>query len=267
MMRFISLSSGSNGNCYYIGDKNVSLLIDVGIGARTIKRRLLDYNIPIESISFIAVTHDHIDHIKHLGAFAERYRTPVIATSKLHDSLSTHPCTRGCLDGCRKIVEKGERFVYAGVSVTPFGVPHDATETLGYYIDFCGEKFTVITDAGSITSEMIEFSKMANHLILESNYDNKMLLDGNYPKILIDRIKNGHGHLCNSQTALAVKEIYSAGLKNLFLCHLSENNNTPELAYQSAYLSLLEIGISDGVDINIKCLPRRGTYCYQFDEE
>ena len=262
MIRFISISSGSNGNCYYIGNEFVSLLIDVGVGARTIKKRLLEYSIPIESISFVLVTHDHIDHIKHLGAFTDRYKIPVIASEKLHNSFITHPCTRGCMDGCRKIVENGKNFDYAGVSVTPFEVPHDATETLGYYIDFCGEKFTVITDAGRVTKEMIHFSQMASHLILESNYDNKMLVEGNYPKMLIDRIKNGHGHLCNKQTADAIKEIYHPEMKNLFLCHLSENNNTPELAYESARSSLLEIGVCEGRDINIKCLPRRGTYCY-----
>ncbi|MCK9628732.1 MAG: MBL fold metallo-hydrolase [Bacteroidales bacterium] len=266
MIRFISLSSGSNGNCYYIGNEQVSLLIDVGVSGRMIKKRLSEFGISVDSISFVLVTHDHIDHIKHLGAFTQKFKTPVIATKKLHDYLSVHPCTRGCMDDCRKFVEKGDCYEYSGVRVTPFDVPHDANETLGYHIDFRGEKFTIITDAGRMTQEMIEYSRKASHLILESNYDYQMLMDGNYPRVLIERIKNGYGHLCNIQTAEALKNIYNSDLKNLFLCHLSENNNTPELAYGSACSSLMQIGVNEGIDINIKCLPRRGTYCHKFEE-
>ncbi len=262
MINFISLSSGSNGNCYYIGNEKVSILIDVGVGVRTIKKRLLEYNISIDSIDLVLVTHDHIDHVKHLGSFADRYKKPVLATSELHKSLLYHPCTRGCLVDCRRVISDGTLYDYKGVEITPFEVPHDATETMGYYIDFYGERFTLITDVGHVTKNVIEYSRKANHLILESNYDYGMLADGKYPQYLIDRIRNGKGHLCNNETSVALKEIYHAGLKSLFLCHLSENNNTPELAYNAAFDSLSQIGVEVGKDLELKCLPRRESFHY-----
>ncbi|MFA6334264.1 MAG: MBL fold metallo-hydrolase [Bacteroidales bacterium] len=262
MINFISLSSGSNGNCYFIGNGEVSILIDVGVGVRTIKKRLSEYNISIDLIDLVLITHDHIDHVKYLGSFADRYKKPVLATAELHRSLLYHPCTRGSLVDCKRIITKGNTLDYRGVKIIPFEVPHDATDTLGYYIDFFGEKFTLITDVGKITDEVIEYSKKANHLILESNYDYDMLVGGRYPKILVDRIRSGKGHLCNSETAGALKYIYHTGLRNLFLCHLSENNNTPELAYNASFNSLAEIGITPGADLQLTCLPRRGSFLY-----
>jgi len=260
MINFISLSSGSNGNCYFIGNEVFSILIDVGVGVRTIKKRLAQYNISIDLIDLVLITHDHIDHIKHLGSFADRYKIPVLATVGLHNSLLYHPCTRGSLIDCRKIIVKDFEYIFKGVKITTFEVPHDATETLGYHIDFFGEKFTLITDVGRITDEIIKYSKQANHLILESNYDLDMLVGGSYPKILIERIRNGKGHLCNNETANAIKEIFHKDLRSIFLCHLSENNNTPELAYKLVYKALLEIGADVDKDINLACLPRRESF-------
>ena len=206
------------------------------------------------------ITHDHIDHIKHLGSFADRYKIPVVATKELHNSLLYHPCSRGSLVDCRKIIVKDCEYDFKGVKITSFDVPHDATDTLGYYIDFMGEKFTFVTDVGKMTDQILQYSLKANHLILESNYDYEMLVGGKYPKILIERIRNGRGHLCNIETALAIKDIYHKGLRSIFLCHLSENNNTPELAYESASIALEEIGVFTDVDINLKCLPRRESF-------
>ena len=262
MMNFISLSSGSNGNCYFIGNEDISILIDVGVGVRTIKKRLAEYKISINSIDLVLVTNDHIDHVKYLGSFSERYKIPVLATAELHNSLLYHPCTRGALVDCKRIIVKGCEYNYKGVKITPFEVPHDATDTLGYHIDFFGEKFTLITDVGKITDEVIKYSKKANHLILESNYDYDMLVGGKYPKILIERIRNGKGHLCNKETANALKDIYHTDLRSLFLCHLSENNNTPDLAYKAVFNSLAEIGVNVGHDLDLTCLPRREVFLY-----
>ncbi|MEN6619143.1 MAG: MBL fold metallo-hydrolase [Rikenellaceae bacterium] len=262
MISFISLSSGSNGNCYFIGNEDISILIDVGVGVRTIKKRLSEYNISIELIDLVLITHDHIDHVKHLGSFAERYKIPVWTTDKLYQSLLYHPRTKGKLAGCRKIIVKDGEYNYKGVKITPFEVSHDATDTIGYYIDFLGEKFTLITDVGKITDEVISYAKKANHLILESNYDYEMLVGGSYPKILIDRIRNGRGHLCNNETADALKQIYHSNLRTLFLCHLSENNNTPDLAYKAAFDSLSEIGVIIGEDLELFCLPRKSSFHY-----
>ncbi len=257
MVKFISLSSGSNGNCYYIGDENTAFLIDSGIGPRTIKKRLAEYSIPIESIKFVLVTHDHIDHIKSLGIVAEKMHIPVYATERLHRALSTHFCTRGKLYGCVRKSVLDEAFEYDGIKIIPFEVPHDATETVGYFIDFNGVKFTFITDAGEITDNMIKYSRLCNALIIESNYDLDMLLHGGYTPDLKLRITKGHGHLSNEQTASIVRRAYHNDMKGIFLCHLSENNNTPAMAFNTVADALSSIGVAVNEDVRLICLPRR----------
>ena len=265
MIRFISLSSGSNGNCYYIGDENTAFIIDAGIGPRTIKKRLLEHGIAMETIKFVLVTHDHIDHIKSLGVLADRVNLPVYATEKLHRSLSVHFCTRGKLSGCARETELSKSFQYDDVTITPFEVPHDATQTVGYHINFCGVKFTFITDAGDITENIIKYSSLADVLIIESNYDLDMLLHGGYTPELKLRITKGNGHLSNEQCASILKRVYHKQMKAIFLCHLSENNNTPALAYKTAAGALQSIGVSPDSLVYFEPLPRRMAskiYCF-----
>lgn len=181
MVRFLSLSSGSNANCYYLGNSNRGLLIDLGVGVRSLKKRLAEHDISFDNIDMVLVTHDHIDHIRSLGSFTERHRKPVLATATLHKALSTHFCTRGSLSGCVRILEEDVSFQSDEIRITAFAVPHDATQTLGYHIDFDGVKFTFLTDIGFPTDEAVRYASMANHLIVEANYDIDMLLRGPYP--------------------------------------------------------------------------------------
>ncbi len=257
MIKFFSLSSGSNGNCYYIGNENTAFLIDSGIGPRTVKKRLLEHNIDINSIEFILVTHDHIDHIKGVGIISQKYSIPVYATSVLHKSLDTHPCTRCKLSGSVRRTEPGEVSVYKDVEFTPFVVPHDATQTVGYFININGVKFTFLTDLGEVTDDVIKYCRMSNVVIFESNYDLDMLLGGSYTPELKVRIMQGCGHLSNKQTASAIKRVYHKDLSHIFLCHLSENNNTPAKAYEQVARALKSIGVSAGKEIHLSCLPRR----------
>ena len=113
-----------------------------------------------------------------------------------------------------------------------------------------------------MTQKVIDFCKLSHNLIIESNYDCEMLENGGYPLMLINRIKGGRGHLSNKETARALKQIYSPAIKNIYLCHLSENNNTPDLAYDESFKSLCEIGVSVGSDLSLECLPRRDHICY-----
>ena len=254
MTRFISLSSGSNGNCYYIGNDDVSFLIDVGVGGRTIRKRLGLLGIDINDVDFVLVTHDHVDHIKYLGSFTEHYHKPVFATKELHRALDSHFCTRGRLYGSVKDTEAGVTSECLGVKFTPFRVPHDAHDTVGYHIDFFGTTFTFITDLGAVTDDVVKYCSMASHLIVESNYDRTMLLNGPYPPELQHRIMNGHGHLSNEQAAELLRAVVGKDVQSVFLCHLSENNNTPELALESASAALQDAGATH---ILLEALPRR----------
>lgn len=253
MVRFLSLSSGSNGNCYYFGSDRFSFLIDVGIGTRTIKKRLAAHGIDILDIGAVLVTHDHFDHIKSLGTFTERLHKPVYLTRTLEAALRHHFCTAGMLKGCVRFLEEGTASGIApGLVVTPFVVPHDATQTVGYHFCFEGERFTVMTDLGEVTDDAVRYAGMADHLVVESNYDVDMLVTGPYHPALKSRILNGNGHLSNEQTASLLRRCAHGNLRDIWLCHLSANNNTPEKALLCAKETLGSIGSR----ASLHCLPR-----------
>ena len=135
-------------------------------------------------------------------------------------------------------------------------VPHDATQTVGYYIAAGDRKFVIMTDLGRMTDEALKYAGEADTVVLESNYDMDMLISGPYTHELKMRICQGHGHLSNDECANAIRGFYHPGLKNVFLCHLSEHNNTPELAYGSASAALKSAGAQDGT-VLLRALPRQ----------
>ena len=253
MVRFLSLSSGSNGNCYYFGNGRTAFLIDLGIGTRTIKKRLAEHDISIDSVEAVFVTHDHFDHIKSLGTFTERYRRPVYLTRTLEKALRSNFCTAGRLKGCVRFLDEGVEAVIApDLRITPFVVPHDASQTVGYHFTFSGERFTVMTDLGEVTDDAVRYASLADHLVVESNYDVDMLMRGSYPPELKRRILTEHGHLSNDQTASLLRRCSHDGLHDVYLCHLSANNNTPSIAFENAKRTLESIGSR----ASLHCLPR-----------
>lgn len=256
MVRFLSISSGSSGNCYYIGNDDTAIAIDMGVGMRTLKSRLAAKGLDPSSISCILVTHDHIDHIKDLGAACRKLCVPVFATARLHDALGRHHCTRDSIGGCRRVIRNGFLYEHKGVGFLAFEVPHDATQTLGYYIDFFGETFVFMTDLGAVPEEAFVYCRQASHIIIESNYDTSMLLGGPYPEDLKKRIMNGYGHLSNEKCALALRRMLHPGLKSVFLCHLSQHNNTPEAAYGCMAGELEEVSPGFVDRVLLRCLPR-----------
>lgn len=268
MLKFMSLSSGSCGNCYLLNDGEYGIIIDAGVSLRTLKRTLLDYGMTLDSFQAILVTHDHLDHIRHLGAWCKHLRKPVYATEILHEALLTHSFTRDWIAPCRRILEYGDNLLRLSPGipdvscpiVRPFVVPHDATQTVGYFIEWEGVKFFLMTDAGRVTREALEYASCADTIVFESNYDPGMLFGGSYPHELKMRICKGNGHLSNDECAEAIGRIWHPGLKNIFLCHLSENNNTPDLAYAATEEVLCSIdagnGLSAGQVTNLQTLPR-----------
>lgn len=262
-IEFISMSSGSAGNCYFFRINGISFLIDAGVGARVLKKRLNEYGKSIEEIKFILITHSHIDHIRHLGSIADRYSIPVYSSEIIHNSLINNFCTSGRIIPHRRVIEKERLTDISGIKITCFEVPHDSEENLGYFIESEKNNITIITDLGRVTDNVIKYCQKSESVVIESNYDHYMLENGRYPDYLISRIKGGNGHLSNEETASAIKSFYHTGLKNIFLCHLSHNNNTPELAYETSSKSLSELGVKVGVEINLHCLPRRDHQRYE----
>ena len=251
----MSLSSGSCGNCYYLGTDQGGILIDAGVSLRRLKKTLLENGLDMDSFSAILVTHDHLDHIRHLGSFCKKLCMPVYTTDVIHGALARHTFTAPTIAPCRKVLPKDEWTEVAGMKVRYFVVPHDATQTVGYAIEVAGHKFVIMTDVGRMTDEAIDFARQADTVVVESNYDMDMLMSGPYTHELKMRIVQGCGHLSNDECASAVKRFWHKGLKNIFLCHLSDNNNTRQLADECTAAALKEIGVERS-DVSLRCLPR-----------
>ena len=254
-VKFFSISSGSCGNCYFLsleedGAHSAGVIIDAGVSLRRLKKGLAANGYDMDSFSAILVTHDHLDHIRHLGAYCKHLCKPVFATPVLHGALSRHPFTSPWIGGCSRELKDGDwnTIVPDKVFAKYFIVPHDASQTVGYALWIGGYKFVIMTDIGEMTKEAVAYARNADTVIIESNYDKEMLLTGSYPYELKMRILGGSGHLRNDQCASAIKEFMHDGLRNVFLCHLSENNNTPELAVRASADALESIGFHQTYD-------------------
>ena len=158
-----------------------------------------------------------------------------------------------------KFVPKNEEFSIGTLRITAFELPHDSAENVGYSIRTDHPEdgvFTIMTDIGTLTDKVYEYIGKSNYLVFESNYDEEMLANGTYPKMLQERIKGGHGHLSNHQSAEALANSFHEGLQNVWLCHLSEENNHPELARKTVEYHLRGYGIIAGKDFQLEVLKR-----------
>lgn len=251
---FESFSSGSCGNCYYLGDGLDGLLIDAGVSLRRLKKYLEEMGLNYDSFSAVLVTHAHLDHIRHLGSYCKKLCKPAYTTSDIHNCLAHHPFTMDYIASCRRVLPLGSwTEIISGVEVRPFEVPHDANQTVGYSICWRGYRFTIMTDIGRMTDEAVALARESTSVVLESNYDMDMLMSGPYPRELKMRICEGCGHLSNDECASALKRIAHEGLENVFLCHRSENNNTSKLAFDISRRALDKAGFSS---IKLRVLPR-----------
>lgn len=255
-LRFQSMGSGSSGNCYFLGNASYGILIDAGIGVRTIRKNLKNIGLDFQNIMAVFVTHDHADHIRAIGALGERYHIPVYATRLTHEGVQRSYCVTEKLLTSRKYIEKFETVQIRDFSVTAFPVSHDATDNVGYKVCYKEKIFTFATDLGYVCANAAENLKVADFMVLEANYDDEMLRNGPYPVYLQERIRNGKGHLCNSETAKFLSQNYSEQMKYVFLCHLSRENNSPEKAFQTIANSLTEKNIKVGEDVHLVVLDR-----------
>lgn len=253
---FFSLASGSSGNCYYLGTSEYGILIDAGIGFRIIKKSLKEKGIEIEKIIAVLVTHDHADHIKTVGILGERMNIPVYSTEGVHFGINRSRYVEDKLYTSRRVIEKETPFMIKDFRITAFQVPHDSVDSVGYFIEYANHKFTIATDVGHITDTVGKYIAQANHLVIEANYDETMLVQGSYPAFLKERVASPIGHLSNREAAEFIATHYTPELKNIWLCHLSRDNNHPELAYKTVDTRLYQEGIRVGKDVSLVALKR-----------
>ena len=267
-LKFISLASGDSGNCFYIGTTSYGILIDAGIGIRMVRKVLRERGISIELIIGIFVTHDHADHIRAVGNLSEQFNIPVYTTAKIHSGMERCYCmTKKVAASNKRMLVKDEPVVIRDFKITPFEVPHDGTDNVGYSIE-CGSEvnFCFITDIGHITDTVKYYVSKAQYLILEANYDEQMLAEGPYPPLLQMRINGPNGHLSNRAAGEFLANHFPPMLKQIWLCHLSKENNKPHLAYHTVADALRRVGKEVDRDVRLMALPRTSaTQVFEID--
>ncbi len=235
MIRFLSLASGSSGNCYYLGTDEAGILIDAGIPTRTISKALRSIGVGLDTghIQGVLVTHEHADHVRTIGILGSVYNLPIYASVPVHNRIVSSRFINEDIGASRRNLELGQRLELAGFDITSFLVPHDSVLNFGYHIRLGDFALTLATDIGHITPEIKRYAAMSNHLIIEANYDAEMLKAGVYPAFLKERVAGPEGHLSNAETANLISEIYSPELRHVWLCHLSKDNNHPDLCWKT----------------------------------
>ena len=255
-LKFLSFGSGSSGNCYFVGTEKYGILIDAGVGIRTIRKVLKEHDIDFSQIQAVFITHDHADHIKTVGCLGEKYGIPIYATEAIHQGIEKSRYVEEPLYTSRRYIQKEEPVKIQEFSLTAFDVPHDGTDNVGYYIEFGEQRMTIATDVGHITENVAKYLRLSNHLVIEANYDEEMLRHGNYPQHLKKRIFSPTGHLSNRETAEFLSQNFDLHVKNIWLCHLSKDNNHPELAYKTVEMAMAKYGIRIGKDVQLMTLKR-----------
>lgn len=231
MLNFISFGSGSCGNCYFFYNEEEGLMVDVGIGVRTLKKHFHNYGLKLNQIQNIIVTHDHADHIKSVGSISKDLNIPVYATDLVHRGIERNYCVRAKIPAdCKKILENGVPVVTGNFEITSFHVPHDSLDCVGYKIRHNGLTIVLATDVGDINDDIRQAISEADYLIIEANHDENMLMNGPYSQHLKQRVSGLFGHMSNKTCGDVIARHASDKLKHIFLCHLSEENNHPELA-------------------------------------
>lgn len=219
-----SLNSGSNGNCYYVGNRKEAVLIDVGISCREVEKRLKRLDLDLSGIKAVFISHEHSDHIKGLRVFSKKHRIPVFISEKT-------------MGGCRFVLTESPvhaldylQSVSVGeIRVTPFSKCHDAADPCSFMVEYEGTRIGIFTDIGTACANVVRYFRQCHAAFLESNYDEVMLAEGSYPYHLKARIRGGKGHLSNDEALRLFIEHRHSSMTHLILSHLSANNNHPDL--------------------------------------
>lgn len=219
-----ALNSGSNGNCYYIGNGDNAILIDAGISCRETEKRMKRLGLSLKNVKGIFITHEHSDHIYGIPTLVKRFKIPVYTTraTLLQSRLKLK-------DNMVKFFSAHEPVTIGNVTVTPFPIHHDASDPHNFIISNETVKVGVFTDIGNVTDHVIRHFQQCHAAFLESNYDEELLETGRYPIALKNRIRNGYGHLSNVQAVKLFQDHRPPFMSHLFLGHLSQNNNSPKI--------------------------------------
>ena len=244
-IRITILGSGSAGNCTLIETDSTKLLVDAGLSGRQIAQRLALISRNLEQISGVVLTHEHSDHTRGLGVLCKTRPLPVYANRLTAEAVTTDPEEKDRVRISWRLFSTGGSFEVGDLLVESFSVPHDAYDPVGYVVRHpaSGISIGVLTDLGHATKLVTERMRSMDVLVVEANHDLKLLQeDAVRPWSLKQRIMSRHGHLSNDAAATLAGEVASDKLRHVFLAHLSQDCNRPELAQQTVTTKLQQIG-------------------------
>lgn len=222
-----SLNSGSNANCYYVGNSSEAVLIDAGLSCRETEKRMKRLELDIKKVKAIFISHEHSDHISGLEVLSKKYQLPVYITSSTlnNSSLKLEPSLVTSF-AKNKPVSIGE------LEILPFTKSHDAADAHSFVVSYKGTHVGVLTDIGYACKQVLKHFSQCHAVFLESNYCEEMLMNGSYPYHLKQRISGDEGHLSNQQALELFLNYKAPHLQLLILSHLSQNNNHPQVVEQ-----------------------------------
>lgn len=249
-LTFCPLFSGSSGNALYIGAGDTRILIDAGMPGRSIEGALREIDVLPETLSGIAVTHEHTDHVKGVGILSRKYHIPIYANESTWNAMAR---TVGeVAPRNRRIFQDEEDFFIGDLCLFPFSIPHDAADPVGYRIFYGGRSVATATDMGFMRKQVMKTLSGVDVLLLESNHDPDLVMQNpHYSAYLKQRILGNHGHLSNEASAQALLSLCETGVRKVILGHLSGENNTPELALATAQQKLVEAGVRLNQDVTV----------------
>ncbi len=251
-LEFCSLNSGSNGNATFAAAGKTRVLIDAGLPGRGIAKALEMINILPETIDAILVTHEHTDHIRGAGVLSRKYHIPVYANEETWETGAMRRIVGEVPASLRRVFQSEDEFYIGDIGVMSMPIPHDAADPVSFRLYAGSRSAAVATDMGRVPSRVIRFLAGSDLVLLESNHDPDMLLaNTRYPESLKQRILCSRGHLSNMTCAQTLMKLYETGVQHALLGHLSQDNNTPELAMHTVASELSRQGIRPGEDIRL----------------
>lgn len=242
MIKVSPLFSGSKGNCTLIQTESTNILLDAGFRFNAIVRELEQRGLSQKNIDAIIITHEHTDHIGALPMWTKKCPTLIYAPSMIADYVRQRSY-------CSEVNEIDGSFVVGDIAVDVYECSHDAICCYGYRFTHDGSQFACVTDTGCVTDELVNFLAPCRTVMLESNHDLDMLKRGEYSYQLKRRILSDFGHLSNVQAAQILQKLIGSSVKNVILAHLSEKNNTKELAFATAVQMYSSCGLVEGKDV------------------
>ena len=249
MLRYCTLASSSSGNSAFLTDGVTKILIDLGISTRAVERELNTIGVDADEIDAILVTHEHGDHVRGLETWRKKHpNVKICATKEIGDALFTET----------EEIPQGEPFLLGSLVITAFATPHDTAFSVGYRVEADGHVVVSMTDLGCVSDGIYPYLDGVELLLIEANYDPDRLRCGKYPEPLKRRIASDHGHLSNPDCADCALHAAKCGVKTILLGHLSRENNTPRLAYETVHSKLTQNGLIPGVDVMLSVAPREG---------